>query len=85
MLQEIIKHYGYEHQLCKLIEELRELEEVILYHTDDEEHLKEEMADVINVMEQIIDYKGWMAEIYCIRQFKIDRQLKRIESEVGNE
>ena len=81
MLQEIIKHYGYEHQLSKLVEELRELEEVILYHTDDEEHMKEEMADVINVMEQIIDHKGWMADIYCIRQFKIDRQLKRIENE----
>ena len=85
MLQRIIKHYGYEHQLSKLVEELRELEEVILYHTDDEEHMKEEMADVINVMEQIIDYKGWMAEIYCIRQFKIDRQIKRMESEVSNE
>lgn len=85
MQQEIIKHYGYKHQLYKLVEELRELEEVIIYHTDDEEHLKEEMADVINLIEQITDFRGWNADVYGIKHFKIDRQLKRMESEVSNE
>lgn len=85
MKRRIIEHYGYEHQLGKLIEELRELQDAIIYTTQDEEHIKEEMADVLNVIDQIVEYKGWAADIYCIKQFKIDRQIKRIESEVGSE
>ncbi|MBQ2395931.1 MAG: hypothetical protein II304_02645 [Bacteroidales bacterium] len=79
MQQQIIKHYGYENQLKKLIEELRELEEVILYHTYDEEHIKEEMADVLNLIEQISAFKDWTDKIEEIKQFKINRQLDRIQ------
>jgi NTP pyrophosphatase (non-canonical NTP hydrolase) len=79
MQQLIINHYGYENQLKKLIEELRELEEVILYHTDDEEHIKEEMADVLNLIEQISVFQGWSEDINEIKEFKINRQLDRIQ------
>lgn len=79
MNQQIINHYGYENQLKKLIEELRELEEVILYHTYDEEHIKEEMADVINLIEQISVFQGWSEDINEIKEFKINRQLDRIQ------
>jgi predicted house-cleaning noncanonical NTP pyrophosphatase (MazG superfamily) len=79
MQQLIIKHYGYKNQLHKLIEELRELEEVILYHSYDEEHIKEEMADVINLIEQISVFQGWSEDINEIKEFKISRQLDRIQ------
>jgi NTP pyrophosphatase (non-canonical NTP hydrolase) len=79
MQQLIINHYGYENQLKKLIEELRELEEVILYHTYDDEHIKEEMADVLNLIEQISVFQGWSEDINEIKEFKISRQLDRIQ------
>jgi NTP pyrophosphatase (non-canonical NTP hydrolase) len=79
MQQQIINHYGYENQLKKLIEELRELEEVILYHRYDEEHIKEEMADVLNLIEQISVFQGWVEDINEIKEFKINRQLDRIQ------
>ena len=79
--QEIIKHYGYEHQLIKLLEELKELEDVILNCPTHEEHLQEEMADVLNLIEQIMAYKDWVADICEIKEYKINRQLKRIELE----
>jgi NTP pyrophosphatase (non-canonical NTP hydrolase) len=79
MQQQIINHYGYENQLKKLIEELRELEEVILYHRYDEEHIKEEMADVLNLIEQISVFQGWSEDINEIKEFKINRQLDRIQ------
>lgn len=79
MNQQIINHYGYEHQLKKLIEELRELEEVILYHRYDEEHIKEEMADVLNLIEQISVFQGWVDDVNEIKEFKISRQLDRIQ------
>lgn len=79
MQQQIINHYGYENQLKKLIEELRELEEVILYHRYDEEHIKEEMADVLNLIEQISVFQGWVDDVNEIKEFKISRQLDRIQ------
>jgi NTP pyrophosphatase (non-canonical NTP hydrolase) len=79
MQQLIINHYGYENQLKKLIEELRELEEVILYHRYDDEHIKEEMADVLNLIEQISVFQGWSEDINEIKEFKISRQLDRIQ------
>ena len=78
----IIDHYGYKHQLHKLIEEMRELEAVIINDTANEEHLQEEMADVLNVLEQIMMNRTWCGKIQTIKEFKIDRQIKRIEKEV---
>lgn len=83
MQQQIIKHYGYENQAQKLIEELQELQHAIIY--EGEENVKEEMADVLNLIEQISHYKNWEADIYKVKYFKIQRQLERIKNEVTNE
>lgn len=80
MQQQIIKHYGYEAQLKKLIEELRELADAIIYGHP-EAHIKEEIADVLNVIEQVTDFKGWNEEIYSIKFYKTKRQLERISNE----
>ena len=82
MQQKIIKHYGYKHQLAKLVEEMKELEDVILNEPNNELHLQEEMADVLNLLEQIIDHREWCDDIDTIKEYKINRQLKRIEQEV---
>lgn len=81
MQQKIIKHYGYEHQLLKLVEEMRELEAVIINEPDNIEHLQEEMADVMNLIEQIINYKGWVMSVEVVKAFKVYRQLERMEKE----
>ncbi len=83
MQQQIIEHYGYECQAEKLIEELQELQHAIIYEC--EENIKEEIADVMNLIEQISHYKHWEADIYKVKFFKIQRQLERIKNEVTNE
>lgn len=81
MQQKIIKHYGYEHQLTKLVEEMRELEAAIINDPTNEYHIQEEMADVINLLEQIIVYKDWVEYVRSIEEFKIKRQIERMEKE----
>jgi DNA mismatch repair ATPase MutS len=78
---DIINHYGYKNQLLKLVEELRELEQVIIYHPEDEEHLIEEIADVKNLIEQISKFKNWQIKIEREKQFKIKRQKIRMQNE----
>ena len=81
MQQRIIRHYGYDNQLGKLVEELRELEQVILYEASNIEHLKEEIADVLNLIEQIVNYQGWNDDVEEIKEYKIRRQIGRIEND----
>ena len=78
---QIFKHYGYEHQLHKLVEEMRELEAVIINEPSNEEHIQEEMADVMNLIEQIMIHRNWCGKIQTIKEFKIDRQIKRMENQ----
>lgn len=80
----IFAHYGYEHQLKKLVEEIRELEQVIINDPDNIDHLQEEMADVLNVIEQFMYCnKNWFGKIREIQEFKVKRQMKRMEKEQG--
>lgn len=79
MQQQIIEHYGYENQAQKLIEELQELQHAIIY--EGEEKVKEEMADVLNLIEQITHHKHWESDIYKIKYFKTQRQIERMKNE----
>ena len=79
----IFAHYGYRNQLHKLVEELRELETVILYDTENVEHIQEEMADVLNLIEQFMyGNQNWFGKILDIEEFKVKRQIERIEQEL---
>ena len=97
-LLEIINHYGIRNQQRKLNEEVFELIEAInVYeeqkivcelcckrlHTDKEkEHIIEELADVMVMLEQFKLYYGISSEeITKIFWSKVDRQLGRIENE----
>lgn len=83
-LKKIATHYGVTNQLNMMIEEMAELTQAICKnrreYPDAYENLKEELADVIIVSNQLYYLLG-SEEIDAIMQNKIDRQLKRIEEE----
>ena len=89
----IIDHYGWGPQTLKLIEEMSELTvEIIKIKTrpfksqlseQQIHHFWEEIADVLIVLEQLIQTDGDDAKKYIKRMitYKLDRQLERIKNE----
>lgn len=81
-LKYIADHYGLEHQLGKCKEELGELIEALGSNCDT--HLAEEIADVEIMISQIKYLRNIPDEqVDVIKQYKIQRQLRRIENEGG--
>lgn len=76
----IYHHYGEANQREKLKEELYELIEAV---DDNDEHFKEEIADVLNVIDQFIMAKGWGEDVYRIKYEKVERQKKRMRNETN--
>ncbi|MBR4672065.1 MAG: hypothetical protein IKO78_02545 [Bacilli bacterium] len=94
-LLQIINHYGIEHQQRKLEEEVFELQQAItkFENTDfgkweDKKYIFtkdiiEELADVEVLLNQIQNYYQIDGQkIIDVMQFKVDRQLGRIENEI---
>lgn len=93
-VKEIIKHYGYRHQMVKACEELSELQTVILqevnkhdkYPVEDIASLTEELADCYVVLTQVqmincLDSR----DIQPIIDWKLHRTLERIRGEENGE
>ena len=84
-VKEIADHYGLRNQLKQLAEECCELSVEALHYIREEggtERIFEEMADVLIMIQQVIHLLGCGHEdIEEYAEFKIDRQLKRIEEE----
>lgn len=84
-LLKIIKHYGIEHQQRKFNEEVFELQEAITTYEMTEidmEHIAEEIADCEVLLGQFkVYYDIPNCTITRFKEFKIDRQLKRMEDE----
>lgn len=96
-LLKIINHYGIKKQLKYIHSEYFELDEAIIQkeypaiakgHKNDEldrfenEHIREEIADVMVMLKQIQYYYGINDEdLEFVIGYKIGRQLKRIEEE----
>ena len=79
-LLKIINHYGLAKQLKYIHTEYFELDEAVL--SGDKEHIAEELADVLVMLNQIILYFGIDdAQLEVIAEEKVERQLKRIEEE----
>ena len=81
---QIYEHYGEDHQLIKLKEELTELYEAVEVYQDDKSeenltHLAEEMADVRIMLRQLRAVTGDKVDEFV--HYKLDRQLKRIADE----
>lgn len=100
-LLKIIRRYGINNQLRKFNEEALELEEAIITHElkksveyeiplteiiGTKEHITEELADCMVMLEQFKLYYGITSEeITKIFWSKVDRQLDRIDKEVKDE
>jgi NTP pyrophosphatase (non-canonical NTP hydrolase) len=90
---DILDHYGPGHQYLKLAEECSELSAVIARCANDganggnDDHLREELADVILVLEQVV--ASLNAEdgrkLAQMVMYKADRQLRRISKEKEKE
>lgn len=87
----IINYYGYPNQHKKAIEECQELVEALhnhIMHMSKEslEHLIDEMADVRVMLEQLELMNGCRKEVADRMEYKIRRQLQRMEWEIkGND
>lgn len=80
---DIAEHYGFNHQAMKMSEECGELITAIakfMTGGTDIGNLTEEVADVLNLVYQMRHFLG-AEKVDKIRMKKIDRQLKRMESE----
>lgn len=76
----IFNTYGKSHQVSKLLEEVGEFIETVI--NEDKENMVQEMADCTVMLKQFQYYYGINdEEIIKVMKEKIDRQLKRIESE----
>lgn len=92
-LKQIINHYGVMPQLKYIHSEYFELDEAILhyenskyfndeYGIDDNEHIAEEIADIMVMLKQFqYYYEISDKQIEDIMNFKINRQLDRIANE----
>ena len=76
----IFNYYGEANQREKLKEELNELIEAV---DDNDEHMKEEIADVLNVIDQFVIAKHWAEDIYRIKFEKVERQKERMRNEAN--
>lgn len=96
-LLKTINHYGVNHQQRKLNEEVAKLQEAITTYElqksveyeislteiiGTKEHITEEIADVLNVVEQFMYYYDIRIEdVVEIKHQKMDRQMERIKEE----
>ena len=83
-LLEIIKHYGLENQRFKLAEEYQELQDELYNYIflDEGQNILTEVADVIILCLQFMYEYGYDEEdLIKEMNFKIDRQLGRINNE----
>lgn len=90
-LLKIIKHYGIDKQLKYIHSEYFELDEAIFEYEHDEsgyinnKHIAEELADVGVMLQQIKEYYNISdLELIDIMEYKINRQLERINEEKKN-
>ena len=76
-LKKIYNHFGEEAQMHKLIEEAGELAEAV--REGDEEHITEEIADVLVLVEQIIkEHNIVNVSIIEVFEQKVERTIERI-------
>ena len=85
-VKQIADFYGLKNQLKQLVEECCELSVEALHYIREEggtERISEEIADVLIMIQQIIYLIGHGYEdIEKYVEFKLDRQLRRIDREV---
>lgn len=85
MYKQAIAHWGEKEQLKKAIEELTELKDEIQDWLDgkgDEDRIVEELADAINMIEQIkLMFGLHTRKVFAVGREKMKRTIKMIEKE----
>lgn len=83
LIKQIAEYYGYKNQQLKSCEELAELIQAIA--KDSDSSIEEEIADVYVMLSQIMYFKNIRTvDIAHKVAEKVDRQLKRIDIEIGD-
>ncbi len=80
----IANHYGREHQVLIAIEEMSELtKELCKYFRryDRKKEIIEEVADAQIMLEQLIELFGINNEVDRMIDYKLNRQIRRMEQE----
>ena len=84
-VKRIADHYGWNNQLRQLAEECSELSVEALHcirEREETERISEEMVDVLIMIQQIIYFlREDREKLEKYADYKLDRQLKRIEQE----
>lgn len=83
-IEKIANHYGLDHQIRKAKEELQELYTALLdYQLNDSKEKQKavvtEIADVAIMIEQLKLLMGVSEDVEVEIEYKLNRQLKRIE------
>lgn len=84
--RQVIDHYGWKHQVVKLIDEIEDLKAELWEYLDNEKNIDKvihEFADVLNMIEQfeIIAKENELfthLDVDKVQNFKMNRQLERI-------
>ena len=82
----IANYYGRESQILIVIEEMSELTKELCKHKrryERRSEITEEIADVKIMLEQLIELFDAESDVDRIVDFKLRRQLRRIEQERG--
>ena len=83
----IANHYGREHQVLIAIEEMSELtKELCKYFRrfDRKKEIVEEVADAQIMLEQLIELFGIEGDVDKMVDYKLNRQIRRMEQERGD-
>lgn len=83
ILSKAIAHFGAENQTIKAIEEMSELTKELakaLIGKADNDHIREEIADVEIMIEQLREMYGLGNEIDVIKKAKIDRLAEMMKA-----
>lgn len=83
----IANHYGREHQVLIAIEEMSELtKELCKYFRrfDRKKEIVEEVADAQIMLEQLIELFGIEGDVDNMVDYKLNRQIRRMEQERGD-
>ena len=76
----VFSFFGEEEQILKLKEEVEELSIELKRKRPDRSKIADELADVLNVIEQFIVYHDIREAVEKRREFKLERTLTRIKS-----
>jgi len=82
LYRKAITHFGIKAQIDKTVEELAEVTEAILKHKDgrdSDNHVCEEIADAIIMLEQMQEFYGF-DEVEDWREIKLRRLQNRIDN-----